>query len=92
MAVFGILTVILALAVRVQAEFVSTNGLLAYYPFNGNANDASGHGNNGAVVGTDVLFSATDSATPRALSFSTRLQRRLGTWTALMLSFRRLPV
>ena len=26
-------------------------GLVAYYPFNGNANDASGNGNNGAVIG-----------------------------------------
>lgn len=28
-----------------------TNGLLAYYPFNGNAKDESGNGNNGSVVG-----------------------------------------
>ena len=28
-----------------------TNGLVAYYPFNGNANDASGNGNNGIAVG-----------------------------------------
>jgi uncharacterized protein (TIGR02145 family) len=28
-----------------------TNGLVAYYPFNGNANDASGNGNNGTVNG-----------------------------------------
>ena len=26
-------------------------GLIAYYPFNGNANDESGHGNNGSVSG-----------------------------------------
>ena len=25
------------------------NGLVAYYPFNGNANDESGNGNNGIV-------------------------------------------
>jgi len=29
--------------------FAIWNGLLAYYPFNGNANDASGNGNNGMV-------------------------------------------
>lgn len=29
-----------------------TNGLVAYYPFNGNANDASGNGNHGTVNGT----------------------------------------
>lgn len=31
-----------------------TNGLLAYYPFNGNANDESGNGNNGTVIGASV--------------------------------------
>ena len=28
-----------------------SDGLMAYYPFNGNANDESGHGNNGTVYG-----------------------------------------
>jgi len=28
---------------------IPTNGLIAYYPFNGNANDESGNGNNGTV-------------------------------------------
>jgi hypothetical protein len=28
-----------------------TNGLVAYYPFNGNADDSSGNGNNGTVYG-----------------------------------------
>ena len=31
-----------------------TNGLVAYYPFNGNANDASGTGNNGIVYGATL--------------------------------------
>ena len=30
---------------------IPTNGLIAYYPFNGNANDESGNGNNGTVNG-----------------------------------------
>jgi N-acetylneuraminic acid mutarotase len=30
------------------------NGLLAYYPFNGNANDESGNGNNGTVHGASL--------------------------------------
>ena len=30
---------------------IPTDGLVAYYPFNGNANDESGHGNNGTVIG-----------------------------------------
>jgi len=28
-------------------NYVSTNGLVAYYPFNGNANDFSGNANHG---------------------------------------------
>jgi hypothetical protein len=32
-----------------------TTGLVAYYPFNGNANDESGNGNNGTVQGNVVL-------------------------------------
>jgi hypothetical protein len=46
-ALFGILTITAALAVQVQAQTFLTNGLVAYYPFNGNANDASGNGNDG---------------------------------------------
>jgi len=30
------------------------NGLVAYYPFNGNANDASGNGNDGTAVGATL--------------------------------------
>jgi len=33
----------------VQAQSFLTNGLVAYYPVNGNANDASGNGNNGTA-------------------------------------------
>jgi hypothetical protein len=32
-------------------SYVPTNGLVMYLPFNGNANDASGNGNNGIVNG-----------------------------------------
>ncbi len=32
-------------------SYVPTDGLLAYYPFNGNANDESGNGNHGTVNG-----------------------------------------
>lgn len=34
---------------------IPTNGLVAYYPFNGNANDESGNGNNGNYQ-TSTLF------------------------------------
>jgi hypothetical protein len=33
-----------------QAQPITTGGLIAYYPFNGNANDESGNRNNGDVV------------------------------------------
>ena len=35
-------------------SYVPTNGLIAYYPFNGNANDESGNGNNGTVNGATL--------------------------------------
>jgi hypothetical protein len=41
------------------------DGLVAYYPFNGNANDKSGNGNHGTVHGatlTEDRFGNADSA------------------------------
>ena len=35
-------------------SYVPTDGLVAYYPFNGNANDVSGNGNNGTVSGATL--------------------------------------
>lgn len=49
--IFGILSITAAMAVQVQAQTFLTNGLVAYYPFNGNANDASGNGLNATVQG-----------------------------------------
>ena len=34
--------------------YIPTNGLVGYWPFNGNANDASGNGNNGTVNGATL--------------------------------------
>jgi hypothetical protein len=45
---------IIFLAFQVFAQVNLTNGLMAYYPFNGNANDASGNGLNGSVVGASL--------------------------------------
>ena len=42
--------------------YVPTNGLVAYYPFNGNANDVSGNGNNGIVTG--AILSSDRSQNP----------------------------
>ncbi len=35
-------------------SYVPTNGLMGYWPFNGNANDESGNGNNGLVNGATL--------------------------------------
>ena len=47
----GTLTLTCGLAVSGYSQSFLTNGLVAYYPFNGNALDASGNGNNGIVAG-----------------------------------------
>ena len=36
-------------------SYVPTNGLVGYWPFNGNANDESGNGNNGTVNGATLI-------------------------------------
>jgi hypothetical protein len=51
---FGIITTAFALSGQVQAQSFLTNGLLAYYPFNGNVSDASGNGHNGTVYGATL--------------------------------------
>jgi hypothetical protein len=40
---------------------VPTNGLVAWYPFNGNANDESGNGNNGIVNGASLTIDRFDN-------------------------------
>jgi hypothetical protein len=47
----GVLTVTVSLAIQAEAQPFLTNDLIAYYPFNGNANDASGNRNDGIVLG-----------------------------------------
>ena len=46
---------------------IPTNGLVAWYPFNGNANDSSGNGNhgtnNGATLTTDRFGNANSAYT-----------------------------
>ena len=44
-------------------SYVPTDGLLAYYPFNGNANDASGNGKNGTVDGANLTSGRFDNET-----------------------------
>jgi len=54
-----------SLTVRIYRKNSATSGLVAYYPFNGNANDESGNGNNGAAHGatlTEDRFGNPNSA------------------------------
>lgn len=63
-AVFGMATT----ASAQVPNYVPTNGLVGWWPFNGNANDESGNGNNGTVNGATL---ATDryGASNMAYSF-----------------------
>lgn len=44
---------IIMIATTIKAQ-IPTKGLVAYYPFSGNANDSSGNGNNGTVNGATL--------------------------------------
>jgi alpha-tubulin suppressor-like RCC1 family protein/Leucine-rich repeat (LRR) protein len=48
--------------------YIPSNGLIAYYPFTGNANDASGNGYNGTVTGA-VLITDKEGNPNSAYSF-----------------------
>jgi len=65
----SLLIVGLGLTVNVYAQSFLTNGLVAYYPFNGNANDASGNGHNGAVHGVTLTADRFGNPT-NAFSFN----------------------
>ena len=43
-------------------NYVPTNGLVGYWPFNGNANDQSGNGNNGTVNGATLTTDRNGNA------------------------------
>jgi hypothetical protein len=61
----------LCLAANVMAQvpsYVPTNGLVGYWPFNGNANDESGNGNNGTVTGATMTTDRFGSSN-KAYSF-----------------------
>ena len=50
---------------QIVPNYVPTNGLVGWWPFNGNANDESGNGNNGTVYGamlTNDRFGNLNSA------------------------------
>lgn len=60
----GMILVAQTLVAQVPS-YVPTNGIVGYWPFNGNANDESGNGNNGTVNGATLTtdrFGNVDSA------------------------------
>jgi concanavalin A-like lectin/glucanase superfamily protein len=48
-------TFALVVCCNASAQIFLTNGLVAYYPFSGNANDETGNGNNGEVHGARLV-------------------------------------
>ncbi len=58
-------------------NYVPTNGLVGYWPFNGNANDESGNGNNGTNNGATLTADRFGNANS-AYGFVCRWICRLG--------------
>jgi hypothetical protein len=53
--IFTLITLAFATTLSAQIpNYVPTNGLVGWWPFNGNANDESGNGNNGTVNGATL--------------------------------------
>ena len=50
-------------------SYIPTNGLVGYWPFDGNANDESGNGNNGTINGA-TLSTDRNGETNKAYSFN----------------------
>jgi len=59
----AILAVVVALVPVTSALANLTDGLIAYYPFNGNANDETGNGHNGIVYGATLATDRFDNPT-----------------------------
>ena len=70
-SMFTAFAVGLSLTASVMAQvpnYLPTNGLVGYWPFNGNANDESGNGNNGTVNGA-TLTTDRNGVANKAYSF-----------------------
>ena len=53
----AISTILVVLSVASRAQTIPSDGLVAYFPFNGDAKDESGHGHDGILIGVTM---ATD--------------------------------
>jgi hypothetical protein len=68
--VCGILLMTCAAINSVQAQSNLTNGLVTYYPFNGNTTDVSGNGNNG-TLGSGIGYTNDRFGNPNSALFFT---------------------
>lgn len=62
--------ILLFIGANSHAQSFLTNGLVAYYQFNGNGNDASGNGNNLTVVGNPAFVPGVLGLPNSAISFN----------------------
>lgn len=56
------LAVLFSFAVATAQAAMPTTGLIGHWPLDGNANDTSGHGNHGTIVGATAATGVTGSA------------------------------
>ena len=68
----------------VQAQPFLTNGLVAYFPFNGNANDLSGMGIPTSVIGNPFFAADRFSANGSSVSFSALADMSVATTSAVL--------
>ncbi len=66
----GTLVLLCGFVVSGYSQTFLTNGLVAYYPFNGDANDASGNGNDGIVVHPGTFISDRFGVSQGAVQFA----------------------
>ena len=79
MRLLTMLTATLVAGLTVSAQvpsYVPTDGLMAWYPFDGNADDGSGNAHHGAVTGA-VLTTDRNGATDAAYSFAGNCSDRI---------------
>ena len=82
---FFTLSIALLLSLTAIAQ-APTNGLVAYYPFNGNALDISGKNNNGIIYGTVNTVPGQSGAANGALSFTDGSKIRVSNSNSLTFS------
>jgi len=79
------LSLLVSSSIQAQVpSYVPTDGLVGYWPFNGNANDESGNGNDGTVNGA-TLTADRNGLIDAAYSFTTN--QKISTSMALSSSF-----